>query len=88
MAKGIKQSLNIDDEWSSFISGNYEEESDNEDNFSKNSELLRLKQEILYLKEELNSYRNININSEHESSSINLEIKISQAKIKKYPIKT
>ena len=53
----------------------YEEESDNEDNFSKNSELLRLKQEILYLKEELNSYRNININSEHESSSINLEIK-------------
>jgi len=31
MAKGIKQSLNIDDEWSSFISGNYEEESDNEE---------------------------------------------------------
>ena len=36
-----------------------EEEFDNEDNFSKNSELLLLKQEILYLKDELNKYRKI-----------------------------
>ena len=50
-----------------------EEESDNEEDFSKNSELLRLKQEVVYLKSELNRYRKIN--SEHESSSINLEIK-------------
>ena len=50
-----------------------EEEFDNEYNFSKNSELLRLKQEVVYLKSELNRYRKIN--SEHESSSINLEIK-------------
>jgi hypothetical protein len=31
MSKGIKQSLNIDEEWSSFISGNYEEDSENEE---------------------------------------------------------
>jgi len=55
-----------------------EEEFDNEDIFSKNSELLRLKQEILYLKDELNKYRKIN--SEHESSSINLEIKEKNCK--------
>lgn len=31
MAKGIKQSLNIDEEWSSFISGNYDEDSENDE---------------------------------------------------------